>query len=183
MRANLTTSRFVLKFPKFRSNDCCSSLQFTLAPGGRGRSVGVEDWWSGGVNLPTPSLTYSQLTHYPFRFPDYDPAPRAVASERRPYHWGLPLASQDVSIIAKTPRENQARQNEIMVRTKSRRICRAGAEGAFRRNAKRRNRRLSVARACTSQPEANARASEKDGSDPISTRRHFAERLDGTGKM
>ena len=24
---------------------------------------------------------------------------------------------------------------------------------------------------------------EKDGSDPISTRRHFAERLDGTGKM
>ena len=23
----------------------------------------------------------------------------------------------------------------------------------------------------------------KDGSDPISTRRHFAERLDGTGKM
>ena len=36
---------------------------------------------------------------------------------------------------------------------------------------------------CTSQPEANARASEKDGSDPILTRRHFAERLDGTGKM
>ena len=26
-------------------------------------------------------------------------------------------------------------------------------------------------------------AGEKDGSDPISTRRHFAERLDGTGKM
>jgi len=24
---------------------------------------------------------------------------------------------------------------------------------------------------------------KKDGSDPISTRRHFAERLDGTGKM
>ena len=24
---------------------------------------------------------------------------------------------------------------------------------------------------------------EKDGSDPILTRRHFAERLDGTGKM
>ena len=24
---------------------------------------------------------------------------------------------------------------------------------------------------------------EKDESDPISTRRHFAERLDGTGKM
>ena len=24
---------------------------------------------------------------------------------------------------------------------------------------------------------------EKDGSDPISTRRHFAERLGGTGKM
>ena len=24
---------------------------------------------------------------------------------------------------------------------------------------------------------------EKDGSDPISTRRHFAERLDDTGKM
>ena len=24
---------------------------------------------------------------------------------------------------------------------------------------------------------------EKDGSDPISTRRHFAGRLDGTGKM
>ena len=36
---------------------------------------------------------------------------------------------------------------------------------------------------CTSQPEANARASEKDGSDPISTRRHCAGRLDGTGKM
>ena len=27
------------------------------------------------------------------------------------------------------------------------------------------------------------RDGEKDGSDPISTRRHFAERLDGTGKM
>ncbi len=26
------------------------------------------------------------------------------------------------------------------------------------------------------------RDGEKDGSDPISTRRHFAERLDGTGK-
>ena len=24
---------------------------------------------------------------------------------------------------------------------------------------------------------------KKDGSDPILTRRHFAERLDGTGKM
>ena len=51
---------------------------------------------------------------------------------------------------------------------------------------------------CTSQPEANARAGEKDGSDPILTRTplatayaahfvrgicHFAERLDGTGKM
>ena len=38
---------------------------------------------------------------------------------------------------------------------------------------------------CTSQPEAKARASdgEKDGSDPILTRRHFAERLGGTGKM
>jgi hypothetical protein len=24
---------------------------------------------------------------------------------------------------------------------------------------------------------------EKEGSDPILTRRHFAERLDGTGKM
>ncbi len=29
----------------------------------------------------------------------------------------------------------------------------------------------------------HASAGEKDGSDPISTRRHFAERLDGTGKM
>ena len=27
------------------------------------------------------------------------------------------------------------------------------------------------------------RDGEKDGSDPILTRRHFAERLDGTGKM
>ena len=27
------------------------------------------------------------------------------------------------------------------------------------------------------------RDGEKDGSDPISTRRHFAERLDGMGKM
>ena len=30
---------------------------------------------------------------------------------------------------------------------------------------------------------AMRRDDEKDGSDPISTRRHFAERLDGTGKM
>ena len=30
---------------------------------------------------------------------------------------------------------------------------------------------------------AMRRDGEKDGSDPISTRRHFAERLDGTGKM
>ena len=56
-------------------------------------------------------------------------------------------ASRDVSIIAKKPRENQARRNEIMARTKSRRICRADAVGVFRRHAKRRNRRLSVARA------------------------------------
>ena len=47
----------------------------------------------------------------------------------------LPFASRDESIIAKKPRENQARRNEIMARTKSRRICRAGAEGVFRRNA------------------------------------------------
>ena len=30
---------------------------------------------------------------------------------------------------------------------------------------------------------AMRRDGEKDGSDPISTRRHFAGRLDGTGKM
>ena len=30
---------------------------------------------------------------------------------------------------------------------------------------------------------AMRRDGEKDGSDPISTRRHFAERHDGTGKM
>jgi len=30
---------------------------------------------------------------------------------------------------------------------------------------------------------AMRRDGEKGGSDPISTRRHFAERLDGTGKM
>ena len=53
-------------------------------------------------------------------------------------------------------------RNKIMARTKSRRICagkRRGCFGAMRRDG------------------------EKDGSDPISTRRHFAERLDGTGKM
>ena len=31
--------------------------------------------------MPTPSLTHSQLTHYPFRFPDYDPAPRHAPRE------------------------------------------------------------------------------------------------------
>ena len=59
-----------------------------------------------------------------------------------------------MGIIAKTPRENQARRNEIMARTKSRRICRGkagatemrpyqddmidlprGSGGVFRRNA------------------------------------------------
>ena len=41
----------------------------------------MEDWWSGGVNLPTPSLTHSQLSHYPFRSPDYDPASRHAPRE------------------------------------------------------------------------------------------------------
>ena len=31
--------------------------------------------------MPTPSLTHSQLTHYPFRFPDYDPASRHAPRE------------------------------------------------------------------------------------------------------
>ena len=45
----------------------------------------------------------------------------------------LPFASRDESIIAKKPRENQARRNEIMARTKSRHICRGEAGASERR--------------------------------------------------
>jgi len=55
--------------------------------------------------------------------------PRRARSARSaaPTIGEVPFASRDVGIIAKTPRENQARRNEIMVRTKSRRICRVKA--------------------------------------------------------
>ena len=47
--------------------------------------------------------------------------PRRVRSARSaaPTIGELPFASRDVGIIAKTPRGNQARRNEITVRTKS----------------------------------------------------------------
>ena len=56
------------------------------------------------VDATLTSARWNQI-----RFPDYNPASRAVASERRPYHWGLPLASQDVSIIAKISAANLSR--------------------------------------------------------------------------
>ena len=57
--------------------------------------------------------------------------------------------------------ENRSPRRGAPTKT-ARRICRAEAEGCF---------------------GAMRSDGEKDGSDPISTRRHFAERLDGTGKM
>ena len=94
-----------------------------------------------------------------------------------------------MGIIAKTPRGNQARLNAITVRTKSRRICREGAARSDQGQLESVRVSIGVAsgrdrarkwRGCFG---AMRRDGKKDGSDPISTRRHFAERLEGTGKM
>ena len=72
--------------------------------------------------MPTPSLTHSQLTHYPFRFPDYDPAPRAVGTECRPYHWGNYHSPRGMGVLyqkfsaAKLPRNPSDAMLALLVR-------------------------------------------------------------------
>ena len=87
--------------------------------------------------------------------------PRRVRSARSaaPTIGELPFASRDVGIIAKTPRGNQARRNEITVRTKSH-IPRRPKGGAAKRA-------LCGVRTCHGKPSASESRPYQDGATDL----------------
>ena len=95
------------------------------------------------------------LPHYMLN-PFKPPQQPLINSTRPTASWGMQLL---LSSLTGRRRAKMLRRKTRLVEGEARD---AGAEGCF---------------------GAMRRDGEKDGSDPISTRRHFAERLDGTGKM